>query len=106
MRTITLVVRNEYSFLQENFGIYLNEYMSGCIDGNACNAPDASATILGIFKSPAREHGSNDAPRLNAEEAKSLKLISANPVSDVRPPNLDVISARPDTDGTDTYAVS
>ena len=22
MRTITLVVRNEYSFLQENFGIY------------------------------------------------------------------------------------
>ena len=33
MRTITLVVRNEYSFLQENFGIYLNEYMSGCLDG-------------------------------------------------------------------------
>ena len=33
MRTITLVVRNEYSFLQENFGIYLNEYISGCLDG-------------------------------------------------------------------------
>jgi hypothetical protein len=80
--------------------------ISGWIDGNACNAPVESATIFGILRSPAREHGSNDAPRLNADEARSLRLIFAYPVSDVRPPNLDVISARPPIDGTDTYAES